>query len=101
MDEVSRNAVRILSKWAVDIRKKLDYADSQRRQLYQQYKQGAELRGYRVEWISQTATDIWDWLAIKCDEFNAAYPQDRATAGDLLDILSTAVARLKAKMENG
>lgn len=69
------------------IRAKLD-----RDRMHAAIKRGEKPVGYRPEWIKASAIKLVDVLAEMAKAFDAEHPTDKATNGDLLDILSTTAA---------
>jgi len=57
---------------------------------------GESPKGYRIDWILKTVSDLFALLGEKAAEFNAAHPQDAVSADDLSDVLATAQAKLKS-----
>lgn len=98
MDEATmKNANRILLRFVTDQEGKVRYGLRQRQAYFEAMERGEEPKGYRVEFVSQTANQIFSWLAERAQEFNRQYPQDRLSTEDFKDILATAHARLVAK----
>jgi hypothetical protein len=97
MNETAKNANRIILKFVTDKEAKLRYGARIRAQMQEQISQGIEPKGYRVDWILKTVTQMFGWLSERAAEFNAAHPQDAISADDFSDVLSTAQLRLRTR----
>lgn len=95
MNDTAKNANRIILKFVTDKEAKLRYGARIRAHMQEQLAQGVEPKGYRVDWILKTVTEMFGWLSEKAAEFNAAHPQDAISADDFADVLSTAQMRLR------
>lgn len=51
---------------------------------------------YRIEWLQKSALTVIATLGGIADAFNRAYPLDKVTATDLVDILNNTKARIIA-----
>lgn len=96
-DATLKNANEVLVRFVSDIDAKLRYGLRQRQAYFDAIERGEDPSNYRVNFISQTANEIFGWLAEKGREFAQRFPQDRLSTEDLKDILITAHARLVAK----
>jgi hypothetical protein len=99
MNETARNANRIILKFVTDKDAKLRYGARLRAMMQEAISRGEEPKGYRVDWILKTVTEMFAWLATKAAEFNAAHPQDAISADDFSDVLSTAQMRIKNRRQ--
>lgn len=99
MNETARNANRILLKFITDKESKLRYGAKLRAEMQEAIGRGESPKGYRVDWILKTVTELFGWLGEKAAEFNAAHPQDAISADDFSDVLATAQMRLRNRRQ--
>ena len=97
MNETAKNANRIILKFVTDKEGKLRYGARIRAMMQEAISRGEEPKGYRVDWILKTVTEMFGWLSVKAAEFNAAHPQDAISSDDFSDVLSTAQMRLRSR----
>lgn len=67
-------------------------AELDRQRMHDSIRRGERPVGPRPEWIKASAVKLVDVLAAMAREFDLANPQDKATNGDILDVLSTTAA---------
>lgn len=65
-----------------------------RRDMHLALQNGKEPVGYRPEWVKKSAVDVVKVMAILAKDFNEAYPGDRASVNDLIDVLELAIRML-------
>lgn len=67
-------------------------ASMNRQRMHDSIRRGEAPKGYRPDFIKASAIKLVDVLAEMARAFDGANPTDKATNGDLLDILSTTAA---------
>jgi hypothetical protein len=92
--ETARKASLILLRFVTDREAKLRYGARIRAMMHEAIERGEEPKHYRVKWIVNTTGELFQWLANKAAEFNAAHPQDAISTDDLSDLLATAQSKL-------
>lgn len=95
MDDPAVNASRILLKFVTDRESKLKYGLQRRAEMFALIAKGEEPKGYRPEWLKSAVSAVIKVLLSKAQEFNAKYPQDCISSKDFLDVLATALDRIK------
>jgi hypothetical protein len=93
--------------WAIEVIKRacglqqlrLNRGKIRRARYASEIAEGKNPTGPRIDWISGTATKIYELLYNAASEFNNKNPDDLASAQDLIDILNTAQSYLKSVVE--
>lgn len=75
--------------------KRLNRGLAKRKEMIQKLNKGIQPKGYRVEWLKDSAYEIIDVLDEMAREFNNLHQDDKVSTLDLIDILSTALNFLK------
>jgi hypothetical protein len=78
---------------------KLSNGAKLRNEMYDQIKRGETPTGYRAEWVKDSARKVVNLLAEIAADFNKRFPEDRCSANDFIDILSTVKAWIKKAAE--
>lgn len=60
-----------------------------RQRMHAALKRGERPEGYRPEWIRECALELVHTLQAMSEEFDLEHPDDKASVGDLLDVLAT------------
>lgn len=99
MDQKTIQAANeILLRFVTDVDAKLRFGAKMRQQIVDALDKGEDPKGYRWDFLNETSTNLFAWLAERAQEFDAAYPQDKVSAQDMADILALAQMKLKAKI---
>lgn len=53
---------------------------------------------YRLKWLSDAIDEVVLFVRGQCKKFDAEHPDDMASAGDMLDILSSAANLIRSSM---
>ncbi len=88
-------ATEVLFKLVTDEGTKLRWGVIQRENMASELRAGKKPEGYRADWLRNTASIIIQVLGAQAQGFNTAYPYDRISINDLMDVLQTSYTRLK------
>lgn len=93
-------AQAVLTKFVTVNAKRLRHGYRLRKQMHDAIERGEDPGDYRALWVKDGASRVIDLLQELAREFNAAHDDDRASAHDLADVLSTAMGVLKESVED-
>lgn len=77
---------------------RLQHGANLRTALYRAMAQGAQVDHYRLQWLGSAGARIVDFARSLCREFDAAHPDDMASAYDLGDILRIASTHINGSL---
>lgn len=70
-----------------------------RQQIVQALSTGQPCDHYRIKWTAGSVNRVIDFVQELCREFDAAHPDDMASAQDVLDILRGAISVLSQQVQ--
>lgn len=88
-------AVQVFTALSGENQDRLMKATIDRQRMHDSIRRGEKPVGRRPEWIKASAIKLVDVLAQMAREYDQGDPTDKATNGDLLDVLSTTAALFK------
>jgi hypothetical protein len=95
-------ASEMLHKLVTNDQAKLRWGSMQRQKIKTVIDAGHQPSpGYRVDWLQNTAMEIIGLLRQKAHEFNTLFPHDRISTEDFLDVLNTAVLKIRNFVNKG
>ena len=94
-DSIMKAANQIIWTFVTDRKCRLENGARFRAEMVKTLNRGEVPTGYRVEWIADTTTALFALLSEKAREFNELHPQDAVSISDLMDVLTTAMAKLR------
>lgn len=77
---------------------RLRHGSNLRTALYRAMAQGTQVQHYRIQWLGTAAARIVEFARQQCREFDAAHPDDMASAYDLGDILRIASTHINGSL---
>jgi hypothetical protein len=68
-----------------------------RTHLHKQIELGNDPEHYRMDWLRESVLEIMEHLQIIADNFNRTHDNDKASIGDMLDILHSTAKNIRTK----
>jgi hypothetical protein len=95
MNSDTKEAVRFFYKLLIDQKNRLEYGSQDRERIKTQIENDQSPTGYRVDWILSSSNKVILLLGEMSREFNNTYPDDKISSDDFLDVLTTAIKKIK------